>query len=138
MDTAVLVLLVEDDAVILMSLEDVLKEAGFDLVLASNGSLAMAALDADAGRIQALVTDIHLGRGPTGWDVARRAREILSDMPVVYLDGGKEGDWSSDGVSGSLVLWKPFALEHLVEALSILVETTHGGRTVARQPRRDA
>jgi hypothetical protein len=40
----------------------------------------------EAQAIRALVTDIDLGgSSPTGWDVARRARELHPELPVVYL-----------------------------------------------------
>jgi hypothetical protein len=43
-------------------------------------------LDASEGKYRALVTDINLGRDKIdGWDVARRAREIDPNFPVVYM-----------------------------------------------------
>ncbi len=75
----------------------------------SNGNRAIAELDADAARFKAVVTDIRLGKGPDGWDVGRRARELVSDMSVVYVSGDSTHDWSSKGVPESVVILKPFA-----------------------------
>lgn len=66
----------------------------------------------------ALVTDIDLGDNSSGWEVARRARELFPDLPVVYVSGGSAHEWASRGVPGSVMLTKPFALAHLVVAVS--------------------
>ena len=79
--------LVEDDALIRDFLESSLTEAGFAVVNVGDGTKALAEFDADATRFRALVTDIRLGPGPDGWAVARRARELVPDMPVVYMTG---------------------------------------------------
>ena len=80
-------LLVEDEPLIRLMLEKELADAGFALVVAANGRQAMAELDADAARFRAVVTDIRLGEGPDGWEVARQARELVAGIPVVYVSG---------------------------------------------------
>jgi CheY-like chemotaxis protein len=57
-------------------------------VLASSGQNALELLDASGGKYRVLVTDISLGPGDVdGWDVARHAREIDLNFPVVYMSG---------------------------------------------------
>jgi hypothetical protein len=34
-----------------------------------------------------MITNISLGVGADGWDVARRARELTPELPVVYMSG---------------------------------------------------
>ena len=34
-----------------------------------------------------MVTDINLGRGVTGFDIARRARELNGAIKVIYISG---------------------------------------------------
>jgi DNA-binding response OmpR family regulator len=119
--TPTILLLVEDEALILVDVEDGLTDAGFELVAAHDGNQALAALDADAQRFKAVVTDIQLGLGPDGWDVARHARELVPDMPVVYVSGGSTGDWSSKGVPDSVMIAKPFAMAQLITAVSTLI-----------------
>ena len=83
----------------------------------------MAMLEADGAEFRALVSDINLGRGPTGWDVARRARELNEHLPVVYMTGGNGHEWASQGVPNSILIGKPFAPAQVVTAVSQLLNT---------------
>ena len=67
MTPSILLLLVEDEVLIRMNLEEELVEAGFEVVVNSDGRQALAELNTDASRFCAVVTDIRLGRGPDGW-----------------------------------------------------------------------
>jgi CheY-like chemotaxis protein len=76
-------------------------------------------------RSSALVTDINLGSGELdGWDVARHAREIEPQFPVVYMSGIEADQWASKGVPNSIMLAKPFAPAQLVTAVSQLLNAT--------------
>jgi DNA-binding response OmpR family regulator len=114
-------LLVEDEALILLDVKEILREAGFDSVAAPNGQAAMKEIETDASRFSAVVTDIDLGNGPTGWEVARRARELSEGIPIIYMSGASYGDWSSQGVPKSVMIVKPFAPAQLVTALATLI-----------------
>jgi DNA-binding response OmpR family regulator len=80
-------------------------------------------LSGDHDRYQALVTDISLLGRMDGWEIARRAREIHPDFPVVYMSGQHAEDWASKGVPNSIMLTKPFAPAQLVTAVSQLLNT---------------
>jgi DNA-binding response OmpR family regulator len=123
------ILLVEDEALIVEILTAEFADTGFEVVVASDGNRAIAELDADAARFKAVVTDIRLGKGPDGWDVGRRARELVSDMSVVYVSGDSTHDWSSKGVPESVVILKPFAPTQLVTAVSTLITAADTRRT---------
>jgi DNA-binding response OmpR family regulator len=117
------VLIVEDDALVAMALEDSLTEAGFIVVSAEDGASAIRKLEAEGATIDAVVTDIRMPGNLTGWDVGMRARELRATMPVIYCSGDKAVDWSIRGVPDSVMLRKPFALDHLVNAVSELLGT---------------
>src|ERR1700712_496693 len=85
-------LLVEDDVALRETLGDALDDIGFDVVVACSGAQALAALDAGAAEFKEVITDIDLGAGPDGWDVGRRARERVDDMPVVYISGDDDNN----------------------------------------------
>jgi DNA-binding response OmpR family regulator len=70
-----------------------------------------------------LVTDIGLRGKIDGWEVARQAREIDPQFPVVYMSGKSAEDWGSKGVPNSIMLSKPFAPAQLVTAVSNLLNT---------------
>jgi DNA-binding response OmpR family regulator len=119
--TVTLLLLVEDEALIRHDLKEALAEAGYDVSEAENGGKALSEFYSDASRFRGLITDINLGEGPDGWEVARRARERVPDLPVVYMSGHGAADWSSKGVPNSLILSKPFASAQLITAISTLL-----------------
>jgi DNA-binding response OmpR family regulator len=116
-----LLLLVDDDPLMSELLSTALTDAGFEILNASEGTQALAELDADATRFKAVVTDINLGPGPDGWDVGRHARELVPNMPVVYISGDSSHEWASKGVPDSVLIAKPFAPAQLVMAISMLI-----------------
>ena len=122
-------LLVEDESLILGTLKEVLIEAGFDITTATNGFEALAALDKDGQDLAGLISDIRLGEGPDGWDVARHARELAPAFPVVYMSGDSVAHWSAQGVPNSEILQKPFAAVQLVTAISNLLNELAKGVT---------
>jgi two-component system, OmpR family, response regulator len=118
--TSPIVLIVEDEALLMMEAETALQEAGFDVVAVNDGESALSELERGSGFL-GVVTDINLGSGPTGWDVARRARELSPQIPVVYVSGESGAQWASQGVPNSVMLTKPFAQVQLITALSTLM-----------------
>jgi hypothetical protein len=84
----------------------------------------MALLDSRHGELRALVTDIRLGDGPDGWELAHRARELNGQVAVDYVTGDSVDDWPANGVPKSVVIQKPFAEAQLVTALSTLLTKT--------------
>ena len=83
MPTSPMILVAEDETLIGLSVEDALVDAGFGVQLVSNGEEAVAALNAAVGTFVALVTDVRLGSGPSGWDIGRHAREADPSFPIV-------------------------------------------------------
>jgi DNA-binding response OmpR family regulator len=118
------ILVVEDDQLIQSVVEEALTEAGFETEIASSAEQAIELLDRADGKYRALVTDINLGRGQTdGWEIARQAREINPEFPVVYMSGDSAEAWPSKGVPNSIMLAKPFAPAQLVTAVSQLLNS---------------
>lgn len=118
MSTPILLLLVDDDETVRLVLQDALAEGGFEVVIAETGEAALAILDQQSARFRGLVTDVNLGDGPDGWDIARHARELIPEMPVVYMSGASAHEWTSHGVPNSTIVQKPFAVAQLVTAIA--------------------
>lgn len=116
-----MVLVTEDDQLVQGMVEDALAEGGFETATARSGEEAVNLLKADHTQYRVLVTDIHLGGKLDGWDVARAAREINANIPVVYMTGAAADEWASKGVPNSILLNKPFAPAQLVTAVSQLL-----------------
>lgn len=120
MTDAIALLLVDDELLIVHMLEDALKEAGYTVLTAGTGDEAATALSGE-NSLAGLITDIRLGAGPDGWDIARHARELKPGFPIVYMTGDSSHDWSARGVPNSVVVSKPFAPAQIVTAISGLL-----------------
>lgn len=116
-----LILLVEDEPLVLLVAQDALEAGGYVVLPATSGPEAVAALDRQHGHFVGLVTDIRLGSPPNGWDVARHARELRGDLPVVYTTADSAPEWSVQGVPNSAVVQKPYAGAQLLTAISTLI-----------------
>lgn len=115
------VLVVEDEVLIQDLLRDALKDEGFEVVIAGDAPAALAVLESSAcDDLIGLVTDVNLGCASTGWDIARRARELLPTLPIVYISGGSGHEWTAQGVPQSTLVAKPFVPAQIVVALSTL------------------
>lgn len=123
--TAVLVLIAEDQAEIGDVLRDSFEDGGYEVLLAATAEAALAALDEHGEEVRALVTDIKLGSDTTGWDVARHARELKPDMPVVYMTGSESNEWPVLGVPNSILVPKPFAPAQVITAVSQLLNASN-------------
>jgi len=122
MDNQVLLILVVEDELLIQELvKEALAEGGFESEITASGEEAIALLQREAGKHRALLTDINLEGEITGWDVAKRAREINPDLPVIYMSGGAADQWPSHGVPNSILLKKPFAPAQVVTAISQLL-----------------
>ncbi|WP_352595933.1 response regulator [Mesorhizobium sp. M0091] len=115
------VLIVEDESMILLDIENSLREAGFEVIAVLKGLEAIAIFDREPERVAALLTDIRLGDGPTGWDVARHLRAANPTMPVIYMSGDGADDWPSLGVPNSLMITKPFVMPQIITGLATLL-----------------
>lgn len=119
----ILVLIVEDDALIQLELENALHGGGYSTIAEVSGEKAIARLESDQN-VRALITDINLQREISGWDVARRARELFPDLPVVYVTSVAAEEWTSQGVPKSILIPKPFAPAQITTAISQLLNAT--------------
>jgi len=123
---AAMLLYVEDELVTQACVADMLQEAGFAVTVASGGAEALKLLETAAAPLRGLITDVDLGKGPDGWEIARRARELVDAIPVVYVSGASQHDWTSKGVPASVMIAKPCAPVQIVVAVSALLNATDG------------
>lgn len=122
MDDLAPVIVAEDEDLIRLALAEALEEAGYNILEAKDGVAALQLID-ELEDLRGLVTDIRMGSGADGWEVARRAREKFPSLAVVYVTGDSIAEWPSNGVPQSTALQKPFASAELVTALSNLLVT---------------
>ena len=116
-----IILVVEDEPLIQGLIEEALSDGGFNTAIVASGEEALTLLNGHKDKYRALVTDISLDGKIEGWEVARHAREIDPEYPVIYTSGASAADWASKGVPHSLILARPFAPAQLVTAISNLL-----------------
>ncbi|MBD0305434.1 MAG: sigma-54-dependent Fis family transcriptional regulator [Nitrospiraceae bacterium] len=78
-------LIIEDEERMRRLLELVLRQEGYDLLLASSGEDGIRILKEGAD-IDLIITDLQLGN-TTGLDVLETAKRVLPDIPVVLITG---------------------------------------------------
>lgn len=122
------VLLVEDEHLIAEMVMEALQTGGFDVTMLHSGAEAWHLLE-PAAPPPVLVTDIHAGEGPDGWEIARHARNLRPDLAVVYMTGATADEWPVHRVSQSILVPKPFTEIQIVTAVCKLV---YGPRRHAR------
>jgi DNA-binding response OmpR family regulator len=83
-------------------LETALSEAGFQVVSTTTAQKAIAEFDVNPTAIGAIVTDIRLGEGMNGRQIARHVRKTVPHMPIIYMSGDSSGDWHAEGVTESV------------------------------------
>lgn len=115
------VLIVEDDPEVLVFFEIALEWQGLQVVSARSAGEALNILGSGFPPVAALVCDIRLGEGLDGWEIARCARDITPDLPIVYVTGDSAGQFDNEGVPHSRLLQKPFKSDVLVEAVTGLL-----------------
>jgi DNA-binding response OmpR family regulator len=97
-----------------------LEESGYELLEAESGAAALDMIGSDES-ISGLITDIRVGEGPSGWEVAREARFRFPGLPIVYMTGDSAADWTAEGVPNSILVQKPFLFTQVVTAISTLL-----------------
>jgi CheY-like chemotaxis protein len=100
-------LLVEDDCVINADICGVLEDLGISVTSVYSADTAISEIDFGE-YIKVLLTDIDLGEGLNGFDVAHHARDRYPDLPVVFISGTMGSRHAAEGVAGSAFVAKPF------------------------------
>jgi CheY-like chemotaxis protein len=79
------VLVVEDDPHVRMMLDELLHDQGLDVWSVPDDLSAYQVLSQEAKRFSVLLTDINLGSGNDGFDIARRARGLNEGIHVIFI-----------------------------------------------------
>ena len=123
MSDSVCVFVVDDEALILLTIEHALEDGGFDHKSVMSAEEAVTLFREHGQNCRALITDVNLGGELTGWDVARNAREKFPTLPVVYVTGDSAHEWAARGVPNSILVSKPFVSAQIINAVATLLNT---------------
>jgi PAS domain S-box-containing protein len=112
------ILVVEDEERLLTLAVTRLKELGYRVVEASNGTAALKVLDSDT-RIDLIFTDLVMPCGVSGLEIARRGRARTPAAKVLLTTGYSEELVRTEDAreQGLRVLRKPYRLAELAKAI---------------------
>jgi PAS domain S-box-containing protein len=118
------VLVIDDEDAIRMLVTDVLEEAGYRVLSASDGGGGLKILQSDA-RIDLLITDVGLPGGVNGRQVADAARTTRPELKVLFITGYAENAVVGNGHldAGMQVITKPFAMSVLGARVREIIES---------------
>jgi CheY-like chemotaxis protein len=113
--SSVRILVVDDDADVRALIDDILQDAGFATAVAADGRAALERLGGEA--FDLLVSDIRMP-GMDGFELARRAREMRPDLPVIFVSAYSP---TFDLQAGDEFIRKPFRPRELVGSIRSLL-----------------
>ena len=119
------VLLVEDQDDVRAVVAERLREHGYVVLEAGDGSAAMPLLRSEA-RVDLLVTDVGLPGGLNGRQIADAARERRPGLSVLFITGYAGGALEGQLAPGMQVIGKPFALDALAAKVRMMLEAGSG------------
>ena len=117
------VLVIDDEPTVRMLIIEVLEEAGYVAIEASDGPAGLRILQSDA-RIDLLITDVGLPGGMNGRQLAGAARTTRSELKVLFVTGYAENAAIGHGFldPGMQVITKPFAMAELGNKVRRMIE----------------
>jgi CheY-like chemotaxis protein len=127
-------LIVEDDVLVLEVAKMAFEARGWRVLSANSSADALEVVcGANQPAPLALLTDINLGEGPSGWDLAASVRNRFPAIAVLYVSGNRGCEWVERGVPGSRFLQKPFGLEDAVDTIADMTLRSSDGRPATRR-----
>jgi DNA-binding response OmpR family regulator len=119
LDREVIVLLAADEPEVRAMLEKLLKQGGYELVVAEGGQDALHKADDHKGRIDLLVASLQMP-GMTGTDLAKEMRRARPELRVMLMSSYPQGLLVLD--TGWHFIQKPYLSKVLLEKLIQLLK----------------
>lgn len=118
------ILLVEDEPSILNLGFRILRNAGYKVLMASNGEEAITLEQQHNGRIDLLLTDIIMP-GMGGVMLKHQIKKTRPGIRVLYMSGYASGNITQEEEEdpGFLHLQKPFTIEELLQAIRTILDS---------------
>jgi len=110
-------LIVEDDALLAMSLEDALREGGAEEVVVC-GSIAEAMTELERLKPHILILDVFLADRDDGWAMAELVTELSPRPPAIVFSTGAPEKIPAKVAELGAVLAKPYDPAALIAALA--------------------
>jgi signal transduction histidine kinase/ActR/RegA family two-component response regulator len=124
------ILLVEDELEVQELSRSILRDQGYDVIVANNGQEAIERLQTDKP-FDLLFTDIVLPGGMSGFDIASNAALIQPNIKILYTTGyprsilAPDNEQQGTSEQSDNVLTKPYRRDALLKAIRTLLDSTN-------------
>lgn len=113
-----MILVVDDDASVLIAARRILARYGYTVLEAPGGEEALQIARENAQRIDVVLTDVRMP-GLDGPSLVRKLADVLPTLRVVFMSGYTDGRLDHElPAPGRAFLPKPFTVEQLTRALA--------------------
>ncbi len=116
------VLLIDDNPLQLTVREAILRDAGFQVSVATTAESALATLRGLPDRVGVVVTD-HIMPGCSGSELVQQIRQLNTWLPVIVLSGMPDAETEYQGLD-VVFRSKPFPPSELIELVKSCLEHT--------------
>ncbi len=116
------ILVVEDEVLVRLAVADYLRQCGYRVLEAKTGEEAQAILLAGEP-VEILFSDIDLGTGITGLDLARWTREHCRDVRIILTSGVMRMTDAMRHLCDRPLLSKPYGYDALAATIKALLGT---------------
>jgi two-component system response regulator HydG len=111
------VLVVDDEAAVLLTYRLILERQGYEVVACSTSAQAIAAIETQ--KFDVVLCDYSLEEQHTGFEVITAARERDSGVPAALLTGYATKETADEAVSRGIgVMFKPIEIEEFLATTS--------------------
>ena len=125
------VLLVDDDDGVREVCAAMLEDMGCEVTATASGEEALRALE--KGGFSLLLTDIAMP-AMNGVELARRARNLVPSMPILFATGYADLQAFGEHLSDETVVRKPYRLSELAARIDAIIEGKRGDNVVDLRP----
>jgi CheY-like chemotaxis protein len=117
------VLVVDDEPIIAAMMASLLEDEGYGVTCLTSGKAAADYIAAGTARLDALITDVDLGTGVSGYELAELLQSSRSSAATIFMTGDSADRVRRRAPIESVVLEKPFRPSQLADALQRLLRT---------------
>lgn len=127
------ILLVEDDAIIVGALSELLHDVGYQVEDAATEEAAIALACAAEPRVDLVLLDVTLARG-SGFAVCRAVKTARPDLPVIFLTASDDEVSTVEGLrmGADDYVAKPFRPRELLARVTAALRRSQPARRVVR------
>jgi len=117
------ILVVEDDALVRLTLSDYLQDRGFKVLEATSGDEALGVMAAPGFTVDLILTDVMMPGVTDGFALAKWTRENHPDIPVIVTSGDAEKIANAPDLGdGCHFIPKPYELDAVAEQVRQLLK----------------